>query len=81
MMEKGKAYADCGCEMDRMLKPSFVWDFDGEGELCVGMETICDECFITDDENGEILSRDDVREFLGNQVAIHPNMRYSGDKY
>ena len=78
---KGKAYADCGHEIDRMLKPSFIWDWDEDGKMCVSFEIICDFCWPIDDKNGVILSREDVRIFLGDQVAIHPNMRYSGDAY
>ncbi len=80
-MAKGKAYADCGHEIDRMLKPNFVWDYDDTGKPFVSMEIICESCFIDDDLKGQILSREDVREFLGDQVAINPNMRYSGDSY
>lgn len=81
MEKKVKVYADCGHEMDRMLKPSFVWDFDGDGNLLVNMEIICESCWLIDDYNGGILSREDVKDFLEDQVAIHPNMRYSGDEY
>jgi hypothetical protein len=80
-MMKNKDFADCGCAIKELPKPSFVWDFDGDGNLAVSMETMCDECFITDDENGEILTRDDILEFFNGQIAITSNMKYSGDKY
>ena len=78
-MMKGKVYADCGHEMERIPKPNFVWDYDGEGKVFVSMETTCDLCFVKDDADGYILGREAVRDFLEDQVAITPNMRYSGD--
>lgn len=80
-MNKNKVYADCGHEIDRILKPNFVWDYNENSEMFISLEIICETCFLADDEKGQILSREDVREFLNEQVSITPNIRYSGDKY
>jgi|TARA_B110000908_G_C9976204_1_gene323405 hypothetical protein len=74
-------YAGCGHIVDKELRPSFVWDWNEHGKLIVSMEVICEDCFLIDDKNGEILSREDVLNFLHDEVAINSNMRYSGDIY
>jgi hypothetical protein len=76
-----KVYAGCGHLVDSGLRPSFVWDWNEYGKLIVSMEVICEDCFLIDDQNGEILSKSDVLNFLHDEIAINPNMRYSGDIY
>ena len=76
---RGNVYAACGHMIDRMLKSSFIWD--GKRKQIVTMKVICEDCFLIDDQKGVILTREDVRNFLGDQVAISPNTRYSGDIY
>ena len=74
-------YTSCGHVIDKKLKPSFVWDWNEYGQSIISMEVICDDCFLIDDKNGEILSREDVINFLHDEVAINSDMRYSGDMY